>query len=34
MQVVAIGHALGERHLGAFLRGVVGLAAHVTSALR
>ena len=34
MQIVAIGHAFGEGHLRAFLRGIVGLAAHVTSAFR
>ena len=32
MQVIAIGHAPGERHLRAFLGGIVGLAAHVTNA--
>ena len=32
MQIVAVGHALLERHLRAFLGGIVGLAAHVTSA--
>ena len=32
MQIVAIGHASSERHLGAALGGIVGFAAHVTSA--
>ena len=32
MQVVAIGHAPGERHLRAFARRIVRLAAHVTAA--
>src|SRR5690349_25091165 len=32
MQIIAVGHAPFERHLGSLARGVVGLAGHVTSA--
>jgi len=32
MQIVAVGHAPFERHLGSLTRAVVGLAGHVTSA--